>query len=90
MFCSCHSDRLFVDQVKWKEPLILSLDFDKLIKSSVRILNLNIQKRFENSATFRHLLEKIGDERECGRTLLKQTPEKKKKKSGSIFRSLFQ
>lgn len=29
MFCSCHSDRLFVDQVKWKEPLILSLDFDK-------------------------------------------------------------
>ena len=29
MLCSCHSDRLFVDQVKWKEPLILSLDFDK-------------------------------------------------------------
>ena len=31
MFCSCHSDhdRLFVDQVNWKEPLILSLDFDK-------------------------------------------------------------
>ena len=27
MFCLCHSDRLFVDQVKWKEPLILSLDF---------------------------------------------------------------
>ena len=22
-------DRLFVDQVKWKEPLILSLNFDK-------------------------------------------------------------
>ena len=29
MFCSCHSDRLFVDQVKWKESLFLSLDFDK-------------------------------------------------------------
>ena len=29
MFCLRHSDRLFVDQVKWKEPLILSLDFDK-------------------------------------------------------------
>ena len=29
MFCSCHSDRLFVDEVKWNERLILSLDFDK-------------------------------------------------------------
>ena len=54
MVCSCHSDRLFVDQVKWKEPLILSLDFDKkvLIRSNVRIFNLPRPKKIRKAEKF--------------------------------------